>query len=97
MSRIQNLLDQEFEKRAGDKCTATFDRMLEAGANIVDVAKILGHSSLKMTMRYAHPEDSLKSAVEGLTPDRHNKNHNKLSDGRKKSNDQRARRTIANK
>jgi len=28
--------------------------------------EILGHSSLDMTMRYAHPEDSLKDSVEKL-------------------------------
>jgi len=41
-------------------------RMIESGANIVAVKEILGHSSLDMTMRYAHPEDSLKEAVEKL-------------------------------
>jgi len=41
-------------------------RMIEHGANIVAVKEILGHSSLDMTMRYAHPEDSLKEAVEKL-------------------------------
>jgi len=40
--------------------------MIESGANIVAVKEILGHSSLEMTMRYAHPEDSLKDAVEML-------------------------------
>ena len=40
--------------------------MIENGANIVAVKEILGHSSLDMTMRYAHPEDSLKDAVEKL-------------------------------
>ncbi len=41
-------------------------RMVEAGASIVAVSKILGHSSLAVTMRYAHPDDSLKDAVEKL-------------------------------
>lgn len=41
-------------------------RMVEAKAGIVAVSRILGHSSLKMTMRYAHPEDSLRDAVEKL-------------------------------
>jgi len=41
-------------------------RMIENGANIVAVKEILGHSSLDMTMRYAHPGDSLKDAVEKL-------------------------------
>ena len=42
-------------------------RMIESGASIVAVSRILGHSDLKTTMRYAHPEDSLKHAVETLT------------------------------
>lgn len=42
-------------------------RMIEAGAPIVAVSKILGHSDLKMTMRYAHPENSLVDAVELLS------------------------------
>jgi len=42
-------------------------RMIEAGASIVAVSKILGHSDLKMTMRYSHPDNSLKEAVELLT------------------------------
>lgn len=41
-------------------------RMIENGANIVAVSRILGHADLKTTMRYAHPEDSLKEAVEKL-------------------------------
>jgi len=41
-------------------------RMIENGANIVAVSRILGHADLKTTMRYAHPEDSLKDAVEKL-------------------------------
>ena len=42
-------------------------RMVENTGNIVAVKEILGHSSLDMTMRYAHPNDSLKGAVESLT------------------------------
>ena len=41
--------------------------MNEVTGNIVAVNKILGHSNLQMTMRYAHPEDSLKEAVESLS------------------------------
>ncbi len=41
-------------------------RMIESGANIVAVSRILGHADLKTTMRYAHPEKSLKYAVEAL-------------------------------
>jgi len=40
--------------------------MIENGANIVAVSRILGHADLKTTMRYAYPEDSLKEAVEKL-------------------------------
>jgi len=42
-------------------------RMVESTGNIVAVNKILGHADLKTTMRYAHPEDSLKEAVESLS------------------------------
>jgi integrase len=45
----------------------TATRMVEANIPIVAVKEILGHSSLDMTMRYAHPHDSLKDAVESLT------------------------------
>ena len=41
-------------------------RMVESGANIVAISKILGHSDIKTTMRYTHPENSLKEAVESL-------------------------------
>jgi len=41
-------------------------RMVDAGVNIVAVSKILGHSDIRTTMRYAHPDDSLKDAVEKL-------------------------------
>lgn len=41
-------------------------RMIEAGASIVAVSKILGHSDIKMTMRYSHPDNSLREAVETL-------------------------------
>ena len=42
-------------------------RMIEAGASIVSVSKILGHADLKTTMCYTHPDTSLKEAVELLT------------------------------
>jgi len=41
-------------------------RMIESGVNIVEVSKILGHSDIRTTMRYAHPDDSLREAVEKL-------------------------------
>jgi len=45
-------------------------RMIENGANIVAVSRILGHSTLSMTMRYAHPDDSIREALESLTQNR---------------------------
>jgi integrase len=41
--------------------------MVEAGVDLVTVSKILGHSSIQMTMRYAHPTpENMKRAVERL-------------------------------
>ena len=54
-------------------------RMIESGASIVAVSKILGHSSLITTMRYSHPDNSLREAVEKLsnfTQDRSNNRSN---------------------
>ncbi len=39
-------------------------RMVENGSSIVAVSKILGHSDIKTTMRYSHPDNSLRDAVE---------------------------------
>lgn len=41
-------------------------RMIETGASLVAVSKVLGHSTPTITMRYAHPDNSLKEAVEGI-------------------------------
>ncbi len=41
-------------------------RMIEAGAPVVAVSKILGHQNLSTTMRYVHPDASLREAVEAL-------------------------------
>jgi integrase len=42
-------------------------RMIEAGVDIVTVSKILGHASLEMTLRYAHPRfEAMQLAVEKL-------------------------------
>jgi integrase len=41
-------------------------RMVESGGSIVAVSKILGHSDIKTTMRYTHPDNSLKDALENL-------------------------------
>jgi len=61
-------------------------RMIEAGVSIFSVSLILGHQSLKMTMRYAHPDVSLREAVEKLanieSPSERfttNENYNELS------------------
>lgn len=41
--------------------------MSESGAGIVAISKIMGHSSIELTMkRYLHPEDSLREGVEKL-------------------------------
>ena len=42
-------------------------KMVEAGVDIATVSKILGHSSIMMTMRYAHPgEKTMRTAAEKL-------------------------------
>jgi len=42
-------------------------KMIEAGVDLVTVSKILGHSSIQMTMRYAHPSpENMRRAVERL-------------------------------
>ena len=58
-------------------------RMIERGASIVAVSKILGHSDLKMTMRYSHPETSLKEAVELLSDKFSNPLTDKFTDMKK--------------
>jgi len=41
--------------------------MIQAGVDIVTVSRILGHASIQMTMRYAHPTpENMKRAVERL-------------------------------
>ncbi|MGH7908557.1 MAG: tyrosine-type recombinase/integrase [Thermodesulfobacteriota bacterium] len=55
-------------------------RMVESGASIVAVSKILGHSDIKMTMRYSHPDNSLKEAVELLTSNLSNSVTDKFTD-----------------
>jgi len=52
-------------------------KMVEAGVDLVTVSKILGHSSITMTMRYAHPtSEALRLAVNRLGEflDQHDKN-----------------------
>lgn len=41
-------------------------RMVESDIKIDKVSKILGHSNIQMTMRYSHPDNSLREAVEAL-------------------------------
>jgi integrase len=42
-------------------------KMIEAGIDLVTVSKILGHASIQMTMRYAHPTpENMRLAVEKL-------------------------------
>jgi len=42
-------------------------RMIEAGINVVDVCEILGHSDLKITMRYCHASiENRRQAIEKL-------------------------------
>ena len=41
-------------------------RMVEAGVPLFIVGRILGHTDFKTTMRYAHPDESLKRGVEAL-------------------------------
>lgn len=41
--------------------------MIEAGADLVTVSKILGHSTIQMTMRYCHPTaETMSQAVDAL-------------------------------
>ena len=61
-------------KRAGIKNLRIHDlrhtvatRLVLAGVDLATVSKLLGHSSIQMTMRYAHPTpEALKSAVSKL-------------------------------
>lgn len=57
--RAEDILNTDFRHTAAT-------RMVESEASILAVSRILGHADLKTTMRYAHPEDSLKDAVEKL-------------------------------
>ena len=62
-------------------------RMVEAGADITDVASALGHYDIRTTMRYAHPKKSVIEAVEKLSRKNHTKNHNKLIQENNNTND----------
>ena len=52
-------------------------RMVEAGVSIFSVSKILGHASITTTMRYAHPDESLRDAVEKLGNFRQDRSKNR--------------------
>lgn len=53
-------------------------RMIEAGADITDVAEALGHYDIRTTMRYAHPKQSVRQAIESLSiKNRQTKNQTK--------------------
>ena len=41
-------------------------RLVEFGIPLHTVAKLLGHSSIRTTERYSHPEDTLRDAVDIL-------------------------------
>jgi len=41
-------------------------RLAEMGYDLGAISKVLGHSSIAMSMRYVHPKDSIKKAMEDL-------------------------------
>jgi integrase len=41
-------------------------RLAEKGYGIETISKVLGHSSIVMSMRYVHPKESVKRAMEDL-------------------------------
>jgi integrase len=79
-SRVFNISDikrsfKTASKRAGlsnirihDLRHTCASRMIEVGINVVDVCELLGHSDLKITMKYCHPSiDNKRQAVERLS------------------------------
>ena len=61
----------------------TATRLVESGVPLHAVAKLLGHSTVKVTERYSHPENSIQEAVEILanfTQDRSNFRSNEKGD-----------------
>jgi integrase len=73
---LTSILSRAFEKackRSGitglrfhDLRHTAATRMIERGVNIAAVSRLLGHADIKTTMRYSHPNNSLKEAVESL-------------------------------
>jgi len=61
------------------------NRTVESGVNIVAISRILCHSDLKTTMRYVHPDDSLREAVEKLGNFNTNRPENRTSENQEKS------------
>jgi integrase len=54
-------------RRLHDLRHTAASKMIEAGVDLVTVSKILGHASIQMTMRYAHPTtENMRRAVERL-------------------------------
>jgi len=41
----------------------TATRLVESGVPLHAISKLLGHSTIKITERYSHPEDSIKNAI----------------------------------
>ncbi len=55
------------ELRFHDLRHTSATKMIEIGVDLVTVSKILGHSSIQMTMRYAHPTpENMQRAVDKL-------------------------------
>ncbi|MFC2169417.1 tyrosine-type recombinase/integrase [Acidobacteriota bacterium] len=56
-----------YDLRLHDLRHTTATKMIEVGVDLVTVSKILGHSTIQMTMRYAHPTpENIKRAVDKL-------------------------------
>jgi len=51
-------------------------RLVESGVPLHAVTKLLGHSTVKVTERYSHPEESIKEAVEILANFNQNRSKN---------------------
>ena len=65
-------------------------RLVMAGVDLATVSELLGHSSIEMTMRYAHPSPENKRRAVELLSDRH------YLDTREESTDQRGSAKLLN-